>query len=322
MDPKSLPIYAVEIELLAELTKYNRVIVQAPTGSGKSTQVPQILLDRDQLGGGEVVVLQPRRLAARMLARRVSEERYGKLGDEVGYQVRFESAVSAQTRIRYVTEGILLRELLSNPSLNGISAVIFDEFHERHLFGDITLARCLLLQEEQRPDLKIVVMSATLDTDLLQSHMDPVGLVTSDGRTFPVDIQYASRKLDAQKTPIWKAAANAFSQAVEQGAEGDFLIFMPGSFEITKTVEAVKASKASSGFDVLPLHGELPINQQDAAVGYSPNRKVVVSTNVAETSVTIDGVRVVTNFSCWEGDTHAHIDTRLSFGFSVVCASL
>ena len=165
MSSRDLPIYEIEPRLLAEVAKQGRVIVQAPTGSGKSTQIPQMLLDHGLLGagparnasrsdaGGQVIILQPRRLATRMLAARVAKERSVRLGDEVGYQIRFEDVSGSRTRIKYVTEGILLRQLLTNPKLDGVSAVIFDEFHERHLYGDIRLARALDVQEKIRPDL-------------------------------------------------------------------------------------------------------------------------------------------------------------------------
>lgn len=293
MDPKSLPIYEVEIELLQALKKHKRLIIQAPTGSGKSTQVPQILLDRGLAGDGEIVVLQPRRLAARMLARRVAGERLGSPGEEIGYQVRFENKTSARTRVRFVTEGILLREFLSNPLLEGISTVIFDEFHERHLYGDITLARALIMQQTMNPDLQIVVMSATLDTEQLEPYLAPCEVIHTQGRTFPVEIRHLERKVDFEKSPVWQAAASAFASAITAGAEGDVLVFMPGAYEISRTVEAIKSNRASSGFDVVPLHGALPVEQQDAAVLPGPRRKVVVATNVAETSLTIEGIRIV-----------------------------
>ncbi|MEY2529797.1 MAG: ATP-dependent helicase HrpB [Verrucomicrobiota bacterium] len=165
---RDLPIYELENRIVAELQSRSRLIIQAPTGSGKSTQVPQILLDRGLLGAGQVVVLQPRRLATRLLATRVASERGSRLGDEVGYQIRFENVTSDRTRIRFVTEGILLRQLIQDPQLSGISAILFDEFHERHLYGDITLARALQLQATSRPDLQLAVMSATLDAGLLE----------------------------------------------------------------------------------------------------------------------------------------------------------
>src|SRR5205823_6845660 len=182
MQPRDLPIYELEKEIVAALQNQPRLILQAPTGSGKSTQVPQILLGHGFLDRGEVVILQPRRIAARLLAARVAAERSVKLGQEVGYQVRFENFVSKSTRIRFVTEGILLRQLIHDPELRGISAILFDEFHERHLYGDITLARALQLQETSRADLKIGVMSATIDTGSLQKFLEPSVTLTSSGR--------------------------------------------------------------------------------------------------------------------------------------------
>ena len=291
MNPKTLPIYELRDELVAALRTDNRLIIEAPTGSGKSTQVPQMLLDSG-LCGGEIVVLQPRRIAARMLSRRVAQERGGETGGEVGYQVRFENCVSNKTRIRYVTEGILLRQILSDPELRGVSAIIFDEFHERHLYGDITLARALHLQQT-RPDLKIIVMSATLDAAPLREYLAPCRELKSEGRMFPVEISYAAKKIDFDHHPVWEAAADAFESAVRSGAEGDVLIFMPGAYEISRTVEAVRSKSCAKEFAILPLHGELSPRDQDAAVEPGNQRKVVVATNVAETSITIDGIRVV-----------------------------
>ena len=291
MNPSQLPIYELRDELIAALKTDSRLIIEAPTGSGKSTQVPQMLLDSG-LCNGDIVVLQPRRIAARMLARRVAHERGGETGGEVGYQVRFENCISDKTRIRYVTEGILLRQILSDPELRGVSAVIFDEFHERHLYGDITLARALHLQKT-RPDLKIIVMSATLDAAPLRDYLAPCRELKSEGRMFPVEISYAAKKIDFDHHPVWEAAADAFESAIRSGAEGDVLIFMPGAYEISRTVEAVRSKSGAKEFAVLPLHGELPPRDQDAAVEPGSGRKVVVATNVAETSITIDGIRVV-----------------------------
>src|ERR1017187_8496051 len=187
-----LPIYDIEQQLVAGLREHRRLIVSAPTGSGKSTQVPQMLLDRGLLGAGQVVILQPRRIAARLLAARVAWERKAQLGREVGYQIRFENVTSPDTRIRFVTEGLLLRQMVQDPKLRGVSALIFDEFHERHLYGDITLARALDLQETERPDLKLLVMSATLDAAPLEQYLKPCRVLESRGRTFPVEIEFAA----------------------------------------------------------------------------------------------------------------------------------
>jgi ATP-dependent helicase HrpB len=291
--PDRLPIYEVEEPILGSVREHRRVIVSAPTGSGKSTQVPQMLLEHGLLGNGQVVVLQPRRLATRLLAARVASERRVELGREVGYQIRFENVSGPETRIRFVTEGVLLRQMVQDSKLPGISALIFDEFHERHLYGDITLARALDLQESTRPDLKILVMSATLDAARLEEYLRPCRIIESVGRTFPVEIQYAGSPSYVDKRTIWEQAAGSFSDFVNSGAPGDVLVFMPGSFEISQTIQAIQHEDAARGFMLLPLHGELPPRDQDAAVARYDKRKVVVATNVAETSLTIDGIRCV-----------------------------
>ena len=292
MQPRELPIYELEQEILRSLGAQPRLILQAPTGSGKSTQVPQILLDHGLLGEREVVVLQPRRLAARLLATRVAQERNSRLGEEVGYQIRFENVVSKRTRIRFVTEGILLRQLIQDPELRGVAAILFDEFHERHLYGDITLARALRLQETARPDLKIVVMSATLDTGSLDQFLAPCALLTSSGRQHPVAIEYLDKPVRADDYPIWDLAADELGR-LARATDGDVLIFMPGKYEITRTLSAVRASRVGSEFVALPLYGELPPAEQDAALARYDKRKAIIATNVAETSLTIEGVRVV-----------------------------
>src|SRR5580693_8953054 len=209
-----LPIYDIEEQIISRLKSDRRLILSAPTGSGKSTQVPQMLLQHGFLENGQVVILQPRRLATRLLAARVAEELGVRLGDEVGYQIRFENCTSAKTRIRFVTEGVLLRQLIDDPQLRGVSVILFDEFHERHLYGDITLARALDLQEQQRPDLRLVVMSATLDAGALEKYLAPCELLTSRGRTFPVDHEYLEKSLGDE--PVWDAAAEAFERLARE----------------------------------------------------------------------------------------------------------
>jgi ATP-dependent helicase HrpB len=284
-----LPIYNLDEEIIRALREGGRLILQAPTGSGKSTQVPQILLDGGALGSGRCVILQPRRLATRMLAKRVAEERGGPLGGEVGYQIRLDNVSSPQTRILFVTEGILLRQMLANPSLDGLSTLIFDEFHERHLYGDISLARALDLQESLRPDLKIVVMSATLDGAQLERHLAPCETLSSEGRTFPVEIEYLRH--EPRDDPPWELAADAVAEDLGR-TDGDILVFMPGAYEIQRTIREL-SHRAPSGCVILPLHGELPASEQDKAVARTGKRKIIVSTNVAETSLTIDGVTMV-----------------------------
>ena len=286
---EALPIYDLDEEIIASLRRGNRLILQAPTGSGKSTQVPQILLDGGLLGAGRCVILQPRRLAARMLATRVASERSVRLGGEVGYQIRLDNVSSKETKILFVTEGILLRQMLADPQLRGISTLVFDEFHERHLYGDITLARALDLQDTVRPDLKIIVMSATLNGAELQEYLAPAETLTSEGRMFPVEISHLSH--DPKDDPIWETATDAVAEHFESTA-GDVLVFMPGAYEIQRTIRELQG-RLGGRCTVLPLHGELPAAEQDRAVNRSQGRKVIVSTNVAETSLTIDGVTLV-----------------------------
>ena len=291
--PERLPIYDVEDDILDALRAHRRVVVSAPTGSGKSTQVPQMLLDQGLLGDGQVIVLQPRRLATRLLAARVAKERRMELGLEVGYQIRLENVSRRTTRIKYVTEGILLRRIVTDPELQGITAILFDEFHERHLYGDVTLARAMQIQAASRPDLQLVVMSATLHTGPLMEYLAPCPLVESTGRTFPVETRYLDRNPDPKKEPVWEQAAKAFEKLMASDAKGDTLVFMPGAYEIRRTVDAIQSARAAKGMRVMPLHGELAAKDQDAAVAAYDQRKVVVATNVAETSITIDGVRNV-----------------------------
>ncbi len=316
-----LPIYEIEHDIIARLKTDRRLILSAPTGSGKSTQVPQMLLKHGLLNSGQVVVLQPRRLATRLLAARVAHELGVKLGEEVGYQIRFENVTSAKTKIRFVTEGVLLRQMIEDPKLRGVAALVFDEFHERHLYGDITLAQALDQQEQHRPDLLITVMSATLNAGELEKYMSECrsrgdethaasgneqrlltssptnkfrcSALASEGRTYPVEINYLPHRFGPNPPPVWELAADTFRNYVHAGGEGDVLVFMPGGFEISQTIEAIRHTSEAKGFIVLPLHGELPPRDQDAAVAQYQQRKVVVATNVAETSITIDGVRLV-----------------------------
>ena len=289
-----LPIHAIRDDLAAALKRSRRIILTAPTGSGKSTQVPQMLLDLDALGAGKAVILQPRRLATRLLAKRVAEERGVKLGGEVGYQIRFESVCGRETRIHFETEGILLRQMLSEPDLPGVAAILFDEFHERHVYGDVTLAQALQLQKTTRPDLLLIVMSATLDTRLLQPYLEPCAHIHSAGRAFPVSIEHLAKPLHPDRETPWDAAAEAYERATREGKNpGDTLIFMPGAYEIQRTIDALRQNPAAKGALLLPLHGELPPGDQDAAVARYDRKKIVVATNVAETSLTIDGIRLV-----------------------------
>jgi len=282
----NLPIEELRSGIVASLRNGNRLIVEAPTGSGKSTQIPQMLLDAGLLGSGRAVILQPRRLAARMLAARVAHERGVRVGDEVGYRIRLDDASSSKTRLLFVTEGILVRQMLGDPDLGGVSALLFDEFHERHLYSDISLAQALALQNSRRPDLKIIVMSATLDTPALAEYLQPCDVLRSDGRTHPVEVEYLTRDPGDEKP--WDLAAEA-AQDMLRKTTGNLLVFMPGAYEIARTISTLRV-RLPAGITALPLHGELPPAEQDAAVSSGGGRKVIVATNVAETSLTIDGV--------------------------------
>lgn len=287
-----LPIYDLEETIVAALPRTRRLVIRAPTGSGKSTQVPQILLRRRCVSKGQIVVLQPRRIAARLLAKRVASEMNSPLGGIVGYRVRFESLASPETRICFVTEGILLRDMLADPFLRRVSCLLFDEFHERHLYGDVTLALARELQRTKRPDLSLIVMSATLPDRTVEEYLHPCDVLESDGRQFPVDIRYRAFP-SLPPLPIWEQAAMAWAESVRQGIDGDSLIFMPGTYEIQRTISALRDRPESKGRIILPLHGELPPDQQDAAVAPSDRLKIIVATNVAETSLTLEGVRLV-----------------------------
>ncbi len=295
MSPASLPIQQLRAPLRAAAARVRRIVIQAPTGSGKSTQVPQMLVDEKLAEGGEVVVLQPRRLAARMLAKRVAEERHSPLGGEVGFQIRFDRVVSARTRIRFVTEGILLRQILDNPRLPGVAAIVFDEFHERHLSTDLSLALTRRTQETVRPDLLMVVMSATLDAAGLAAWLEPSEILTCEGRTYPIAIEYSAQARAVAEKPVWEQAAWHCGRLLEETAGGDGLIFMPGAYEINRTLSALQGIALARECLLLPLHGQLSPAEQDRAVAPAPpgRRKVIVSTNVAETSLTIDGVTIV-----------------------------
>lgn len=287
---RTLPIYALETGLRDALRDASGCVVKAPTGSGKSTQIPQMLVDHGVGAGRQVVVLQPRRLAARMLARRVARERGGGLGDEVGYQVRFDRRCAAATRIVFETDGIILRRLADDPALADVGVIVFDEFHERHLYGDLMLALALRLQQTQRPDLKIVVMSATLSDAALAAYLGDCPVLASEGRQYPVDIRYVPSRRRGQ--PVWDQVADALGSHPPT-ARGNVLIFMPGAYEIRRTIDALRRSPAARGHEILPLHGGLKPDEQDAAVTPGGRPRIVVSTNVAETSLTIDGVTQV-----------------------------
>lgn len=284
----NLPVFEIEKDLNAHLKTGNRLVLTAPTGSGKTTQVPQMLL-KSGLVTGEIWVLQPRRLATRMVALRVAQEMGESLGQTVGYQTRHDRQLSDKTRLVFMTEGIFLRRLQNNPTLSGVGIVILDEFHERSLDADTALGLLRLLQETDRPDLRLVVMSATLDAKGVSQALD-CPMLQAGGRTFPVAVSYLDREPTRE---VWDLAAEGVRAVLAEGEPGDVLIFMPGIYEIQRTLTACRSVARGETVDFFPLHGSLSAQEQDAAVAPSDRRKVIVATNVAETSLTIEGIRFV-----------------------------
>ena len=262
------------------------LVIEAPPGAGKTTRVPPALLSR---GRGEVLVLEPRRLAVRMAARRVASELRERVGETVGYQVRFEDISGARTRLRFLTEGVLTRRLLSDPELTGVGTVILDEFHERHLESDLALALLRRLQMTTRPNLQLVVMSATLDAAPVAEYLGGCPVLRSEGRLYELAIEYTPHS----PAPLEAQVASALERLLQTGLTGDVLVFLPGAAEIRRAARAVDAMARAAGLLVLPLHGDLSPGEQDRAVTPSDQRKVILSTNVAESSVTIEGVTAV-----------------------------
>ncbi|MEP9397729.1 ATP-dependent helicase HrpB [Mesorhizobium sp. KR2-14] len=285
-----LPVSAVLPALADALAAGSSAVLVAPPGAGKTTLVPLALLEAPWLGDDKILLLEPRRLAARAAARRMAQLLGEEPGGTVGYAMRMESKQSARTKILVVTEGILARMILDDPELTGISAVIFDEFHERSLDGDFGLALALDVQGALRPELRLLVMSATLDGARVASLLGDVPVIESEGRSFPIDIRYQERPAG---TPIEDAMAKAVREALAD-EPGSVLAFLPGQREIERTRERLEG-RVGADTDIVPLYGMLDAKTQDAAIKPAPagRRKVVLATAIAETSITIDGVRVV-----------------------------
>ena len=261
-------------------------MIEAPPGAGKTTRVPPALLARER---GEVLVLEPRRLAARLAARRVASELGERVGETVGYQVRFEDVSGPRTRLRFLTEGVLTRRLLSDPTLAGVGTVILDEFHERHLDTDLALALLRRLQQsKQRP--RLIVMSATLDAAPVAKYLGDCPVLRSEGKLYELAIEYTPHSPAPLEEQVAAALETTHSSAA---STGDVLVFLPGAAEIRRAARAVEPLASRLGLLVLPLHGDLSPAEQDRAVSPADRRKVILSTNVAESSVTIEGVTAV-----------------------------
>lgn len=303
---QALPIDAILPDIIRFLRDSPNLVIEAPPGAGKTTRVPPALLDAGVAGTGEVWVLEPRRLAARLSAGRVAEERGERLGETIGYQIRFEEVASPRTRLRFLTEGVLTRRLLHDPQLSGVNAIILDEFHERHLQADLALALLRRLQREGRPGLRIIAMSATLDAAPVAGFLDDCLVLRSEGRRFEVAVEHLARPDDR---PLEVQIEEAASRLVADKLDGDVLVFLPGATEIRRAQEACSRLASESDLLIVPLHGELPAAEQDRAVRPAGQRKIILSTNVAETSVTIEGVVAVIDsglariagYSPWSG---------------------
>lgn len=283
------PITPLLPDILASLAAHPRLVLEAPPGAGKTTQVPLALLQADWLDGRKIVMLEPRRVAARAAATFMAQQLGESVGQTVGYRIRFENKAGPTTRIEVVTEGILTRMLQDDPLLEGVGALLFDEFHERHLAADLGLALALDVQAGLRPDLRLLVMSATLDGERLAAFLQAPRL-SSAGRSFPVDIaHFPARREETLEHQVRRAIDHALA-----AHPGDVLVFLPGRREIAK-VEHMLALAQSPRVEVLPLHGDLPVEQQARVLQPAPDggRRVVLATNVAESSVTLPGVRVV-----------------------------
>lgn len=290
MSSHEFPISSLLPDIRRSLAAHPRLVLEAPPGAGKTTQVPLALLDQAWLGGKKILMLEPRRVAARAAAGFMAKQLGEAVGETVGYRIRFENKVSARTRIEVVTEGILTRMIQDDPLLEGVGAILFDEFHERHLSADLGLALALDVQAGLRDDLRIVVMSATLDGEKLARFLDSPRL-SSEGRAYPVEIAHFPARRDEALEP---QARRAIEHAIA-AHPGDVLVFLPGQREIARVQAALDDSAAMRDVDVLALHGELPVEQQARVLQPDPDsrRRVVLATNVAESSVTLPAVRVV-----------------------------
>ncbi len=287
----SLPIDVALPQLTAALAGNDATVLVAPPGAGKTTRVPLVLIDEPWAKDRKILVLEPRRLAARAAAARMASTLREQVGDTVGLRVRFDSKVTKRTRIEIVTEGVFTRLVLDDPSLDGIAAVLFDEFHERSLDADLGLALARDAQLGLRQDLKLLVMSATLDGARVAALLGDAPVVESEGRAFPVETRYLGRD---PRAPIERQVADAVERAL-RAEGGSLLVFLPGAGEIRRTEELLKERVRDANVDIVGLFGALDAREQDRAISPSPpgRRKVVLATSIAETSITIEGVRVV-----------------------------
>lgn len=309
-----LPVDPFLPHICAALRSHPSLVIQAEPGAGKTTRVPPALLDAGVAGARQIAVLEPRRIAARLMARRVAAERGEAVGQSVGYQVRFEEVAGPSTRLCFMTEGVLVRRLVDDPALSAFGAVILDEVHERHLETDLALALLRQLQD-RRPDLKIAAMSATLDAEALAAFLGGAPIVRVPGRQHSVSIEHLT---GPDPRPLEEQVASALRRAVREDPAdaGDILAFLPGAAEIRRAAQRCAPLAQHFGLDIHTLHGELSAEAQDRALAAGPRRKLILSTNVAESSLTIEGVTCVIDSglarvarcSAWSGIPSLHVE--------------
>ena len=297
----NLPIDPLLPQVVESLRGNPNLVLQADPGAGKTTRVPPALLDSGLLGEGECWILEPRRLAARLAATRVAEELGEPLGQRAGYAVRFEQKASKATRLRFVTEGLLLRRLHDDPRLRGMAAVVLDEFHERHLQTDLAITLLRRLQRHGRPDLKLIVMSATLDPGPVAGYLS-APVMKSEGRAFPVDTAFLARPDDR---PLEQQVSEALDRLYGEGLHDHTLVFLPGAAEIRACLKGCEAVACRRGLSLRPLHGELSPDAQAHALEVTETPKVILSTNVAESSVTLDGIGAVVDSGLGREASHS-----------------
>ncbi|MBV1920223.1 MAG: DEAD/DEAH box helicase, partial [Pseudomonadales bacterium] len=287
-----LPIDEYLPVIASKLITGNNLVLQAEPGAGKSTALPLSLLDIGWLKGKKILMLEPRRVAAKSIAHYLARQLGEKVGQRIGYQIKNERKITKDTVLEIVTEGILTRRLQSDPEISDIGLIIFDEFHERSIHADLSLLLSLEIQQTIREDLKLLVMSATIDTGLMSRYMGGADIIECPGRAFPVSVEY----IQAKKDPLVRLVTNALRSALEADKKGDILVFLPGQADINRCI-----SESNNIFDTdptilfLPLYGGLPLSQQEQALIPDPGgkRRIIFTTNIAETSLTIEGVTCV-----------------------------
>ncbi|AUJ69362.1 ATP-dependent helicase HrpB [Pseudoalteromonas sp. NC201] len=285
-----LPIEAFIPEIISTLNNDNRLVLQAEPGAGKSTLVPLRLLQADIFSGKKIIMLEPRRVAAKSIATYLAKQLGESVGERVGYQIRNEQRVSSNTRLEIVTEGVLTRRLQADPELSDVALIIFDEFHERSIHADLALMLAFEVQQAYRDDLKLLVMSATIDTELLSNYLDGAPRLSCPGKTYPVEIEYVGKASRYLAEHVLSALRHAFTLQ----SDGDVLVFLPGQADIQRCIEACQVLDQSN-IELLPLYGGLPLSEQEKVLSKSASasRRIIFSTNIAETSLTITGITMV-----------------------------